>query len=132
KLIIKCIIVAALLAAHTSCKRNPLKVDISGIKTEVEVIRFEEELFAIPLQDTLAELSAIRTKYPELFDLFTWKVINAGGIEEDYFSEIMSQFITDTMVLNAKHATEKVFQDFNKIEKDLIKAFKYYQYHFPN
>lgn len=120
-----------ILILISSCNRNPLKVDISGIETEVEVVRFEQELFALPMQDTLAELTALRNKYPEFFDLFTWKVIGVGGIEEEYFPEIMGEFLTDTMILNVKTLVENEFSDFEKTEEELIKAFKYFQYHFP-
>src|SRR5690606_3358042 len=107
------------------------KVDISGIETEVEVVRFDQELFDLPMQDTLAELSALRNKYPDFFDLFTWKVIGIGGIEEEHFPKIMEEFLTDTMILNVKMLVEKEFSNFEKTEEDLVEAFKYFQYHFP-
>lgn len=125
------LILFSILIFIFSCKRNPLKVDISGIETEVEIVRFDQELFSIPLQDTLAELSALRNRYPEFFDLYTWRVINAGGITEEHFPEVMAQFLTDTMVQNAKNAAEQEFSDFQNTENELIKAFKYYQFHFP-
>jgi hypothetical protein len=55
-----------------------------------------QELFSIPLQDTLAELTLLRDRYPEFFDLFTYKVINAGGITQDHFPGIMGEFLTDS------------------------------------
>jgi len=114
-----------------SCKRNPHKVDISGIDKEIEVIRFEKELFALPMKDTLAELSKLRNKYPEFFDLFTWKVINIGGIENERFPELMAEFLTDTMIRDIKTSVQEEFSDFENIENGLIRAFKYYTYHFP-
>ena len=51
-----------------SCKRNPLKVDISGIKENVEFVRFEKELFSLPLKDTLNEFVFLHNKYPGFFD----------------------------------------------------------------
>jgi gliding motility-associated lipoprotein GldB len=113
-----------------SCKRNPHKVDISGIDKEIEVIRFEKELFALPLSDTLYELSQLRNKYPEFFDLFTWKVINIGGIEDEHFPKLMTEFLTDTMIRDIKISVQEEFSDFEDIENGLIRTFKYYQYHF--
>ncbi|HDR51315.1 MAG TPA: hypothetical protein ENN90_06805 [Mariniphaga anaerophila] len=114
-----------------SCNRNPLKVDISDIDTEIEIVRFDQELFELPLQDTLAELTTLRNKNPEFFDLFTWRVIGVGGIQEEHFPKIMGEFLTDTMILNVKHLVENEFSDFKKTEEKLIEAFKYFQYHFP-
>lgn len=114
-----------------SCNRNPLKVDISEIETEIEIVRFDQEIFELPLQDTLAELTSLRSKYPDFFDLFTWKVIGIGGIEEEHFPEIMGEFLTDTMIVNVKSLVENEFSDFKKTEEELVEAFKYFQYHFP-
>lgn len=115
----------------SSCRQNPLKVNISDIKTKAEIIRFDDELFNIPLKDTLAELSEIRDKHPEFFDLFTWRVIGVGGIYEENFPESISEFLTDTMILNVRTIVNEQFSDFKKFKTELIRAFKYYQYHFP-
>lgn len=123
---------AVCLLMILSCNRNPLKVDISEIDSEVKVVPFGEELFSLPLKDTLTELRIVRERHPDFFDLFTWKVINAGGIEENYFARTMGQFLTDTMVLRAKHLSEKIFNDFQNTEDELIQSFKYYKYHFPD
>jgi gliding motility-associated lipoprotein GldB len=121
-----------ILIALFSCNRNPLKVDISGIDTEIKIVRFEQQLFSLPLRDTLAEFAELRNRYPDFFDLFTWRVINVGGIEEEHFSEIMREFLTDTMLLNLKIRVDDTFSDFHRTEDELIEAFKYFQYHFPD
>lgn len=127
----KIVLSTLVFPAILSCNRNPLKVDISDIKEEVEVVRFEEALFSLPLSDTLNELTALRTTHPGFFDLFSWKVINIGGIDEENFAGMMGQFLTDTMIVGARNHAEKVFSDFGDLEARLIKAFKYYRYHFP-
>src|SRR6056297_2133256 len=127
-----CLPVFILLILFSSCNRNPLKVDISGIEEEVDVVRFEEKLFGLPMQDTLAELMELRNEHPDFFDLFTWKVIGIGGIEEKHFTKMMGQFLTDTMVCHVKTLAEKKFADFEKREKEIINAFKHYSYHFPD
>ncbi|HSO85652.1 MAG TPA: DUF2268 domain-containing putative Zn-dependent protease [Draconibacterium sp.] len=121
-----------LLLSLFSCKRNPLKVDISEIKTEIEVVRFDKELFDINSADTLKSLTELSNKYPEFFDLFTYKVIQIGGIGDSLFMERMKYFLTDTMILNVKKLVDTEFSDFDKTENQLNKAFKYFQYHFPN
>ena len=114
-----------------SCKPNPLKVNISDIKTEIEVVRFDKELFDVNSADTLNSLTALSNKYPEFFDLFTYKVIQIGGIGDSLFPDGMKLFLTDTMILDVKKLVDDEFSDFDKIEKQLKKAFKYFQYHFP-
>ncbi len=120
------------IAALFSCKPNPLKVNISDIKSEIEVVRFDKELFAINDSDTLNSLTTLSNKYPEFFDLFTWKVIQIGGIGDSLFFDGMKLFLTDTMILDVKKLVDTEFSDFDKTEKQLKKAFKYFQYHFPD
>lgn len=132
KTVFRILFLSSFLLILFACNRNRLKVDISDIEKEVEVVRFEQELFEIPLQDTLTELEKLHDKYPDFFDLFTYKIINVGGIGDDYFPELMGEFLTDTMILNVKSDVEGEFSDFNEIEKQLNKVFKYYQYHFPD
>lgn len=120
-----------LTAVLWSCKPNPLKVDISNIKKNIEVVRFDNELFSINANDTINSLIAISSKYPEFFDLFTYKVIQIGGIGDEHFMDAMKLFLTDTMILNVKKLVDAKFSDFEKTEKQLNKAFKYFQYYFP-
>jgi hypothetical protein len=112
-----------------SCKRNPLTVDISNIDKEIEVVRFEKKLFSET--DSLKSMVKLYNNYPDFFNLFTYKVINIGGINDEMFPDLMNRFLTDTMILNVKTMVEQEFDDFEKIENQLIKAFKYYQFHFP-
>jgi gliding motility-associated lipoprotein GldB len=115
-----------------SCKPNPLKVNISDIKKDIHVVRFDHELFSINSNDTLNSIIALSNKYPDFFDLFTYKVIQIGGIDDSLFIERMKQFLTDTMILNVKKLVDSEFSDFDKTEKQINKSFKYFQYHFPD
>ncbi|MCY1718841.1 hypothetical protein OU798_00710 [Prolixibacteraceae bacterium Z1-6] len=115
-----------------SCKRNPLKVDISDIETEVEVVRFDEGLFSINGNDTLKAFVELSNQHPDFFNLYTYRIIQIGGINDEHFGELMKAFITDTMIQDVKAVTDREFSNFKKLEKQLKKAFKYYSYHFPD
>jgi gliding motility-associated lipoprotein GldB len=132
KLVQQLLFTLFLLLSLYSCKQNPLKVDISEIKTEIEVVRFDKELFAINNNDTINSITTLSNKHPEFFDLFTYKVIQIGGIGDSLFPDGMKLFLTDTMILDIKKLVDAEFSDFEKTEKQLKKAFKYFQYHFPD
>lgn len=132
KLVKQLFFASILFVALFSCKPNPLKVNISAIKKDIQVVRFDQELFRINSDDTLNSITALSNKYPEFFDLFTYKVIQVGGIGDSLFIDGMKQFLTDTMILNVKKLVDTEFSDFDKTEKQLNKAFKYFQYHFPD
>lgn len=123
------VIVATLLF---SCNPNPLKVDISNIDKTVEVVRFDESLFSLEGKDTLETFVELSNQHPDFFNLYTYRIIKIGGIADEYFTDLMKVFISDTMILEVKSHTDKEFSNFKKLEKQLIKAFKYYSYHFPD
>jgi len=124
--------IAMLFVALFGCKPNPLKVDISNIKKDVQLVRFDQELFSISENDTVNSMVALHNKYPDFFDLYTYKVIQIGGIGNEYFMDALKLFLTDTMILNVKKMVDTEFSDFDNTEKQLSEAFKYYQYHFPD
>ncbi|MBN1987440.1 MAG: hypothetical protein JW761_14105 [Prolixibacteraceae bacterium] len=124
-------ILVLLAVSIFSCKQNPLKVDISGISVEPEFIRFEKELFGLPQNDTLNDFLELHKKHPAFFDLFTYRIINIGGIDDEHFTEYINAFLSDTMILNVKLLVEDEFSDFEEIQNQITTAFKYYRYHFP-
>lgn len=130
KLLQQLILVLVLFATLFSCKKNPLKVKISDSAKNIEIIRFEKELFNINTNDTLNSITELANKYPDFFDLYTYKVIQIGGMGDSLFQEGMENFLTDTMIQDIRKLAEAEFSDFDKIEKQLNEAFKYFQYHF--
>lgn len=114
------------------CKHNPLKVDISSIDAEVEVIRFDEGLFSLNDKDSLEAFVELSNQYPDFFNLYTYRILKIGGIEDEYFGVYMKAFISDSMIQDIKANTDKEFSDHKKLEQQLKKAFKYYSYHFPD
>ena len=120
------------LIFFNACKRNRLKVDISKINNNIEVVHFSDKLFAADTTNLKPPITELSEKYPDFFNLFTYRIIRIGGITEDNFFDLMHQFLTDTMILNLNKTVQNEFGDFSKIEKSLNKEFKYYQYHFPN
>lgn len=121
-----------LAVTFVSCKQNPLKVDISNIEKEIEVIRFDEELISLNGKDTLQSWLELSSAHPDFFNLFTYRIIQIGGINDDHFPELMKGFVTDSMIQEVKAKTDNEFSNYHKLEKQLKKAFKYYSYHFPN
>ncbi len=114
-----------------ACKPNRLKVDISESKQDIEFVRFDNELFSFKGKDTLEELVALHNKYSDFFDLFSYKVIKIGGIDDEDFPELIKTFLTDTMIQNVHKLAEIEFPDFEKTASEINKAFKYYQYYYP-
>ena len=116
----------------TACHRNPLKVDISNISDEVEMVPFGKKLFNLDGKDTLQTVTELSNEYPDFFNLFTYRIIRIGGIGDEQFPELIKTFLRDTLIDEVKTATYKEFSNTDRLEKELKKAFKYYRFHFPD
>lgn len=132
KLLQQLIFVCVFCAALFSCKKNPLKVSLSDKGKNIEVVRFDRELFAINTTDTLNSIIELANKYPDFFDLYTYKVIQIGGMGDSLFQEGIKKFLTDTMIQDIRKLVDAEFSDFDETEKQLNGAFKYFQHHFPD
>lgn len=126
------IVLSLVILLFSACKRNPLKVDISEIETEAEYVRFSDQFFKLEGKDTLVAMADLSNEYPDFFNLFTYRIINIGGIGEDNFPDLIKLFLTDTTIQEVRLKTDTVFGNQKKLEKQIKKAFKYYSFHFPD
>jgi gliding motility-associated lipoprotein GldB len=98
-----------------SCQeKNKLQVDVSGIDTKVNIIRFDKDFYGQPV----SRLPEIKKKYPFLFPPKTpdsiWKVK-----------------MQDSLFLELKKQVDSVFPDMKKYQKDIAGVFKHVKYYFP-
>ncbi|MBE9469447.1 MAG: gliding motility lipoprotein GldB [Bacteroidetes bacterium] len=114
-----------------SCKRNKFDVNVSKIKIDLKVNRFDNELFSINKDSIDYYIPKIEKKYGKFFQLFNYKIINIGGTENRNYSDYLKGFLSDFTISNVYKETEKVFQDIDDVEDDLTEAFKHYKYYFP-
>lgn len=120
------------IVLFSACQRNPLKVDISKIDDEVEVVRFGEQLFDLDGRDTLQSVTELSNKYTDFFNLFTYRIIRIGGLGDEEFTSLIKTFLNDTLITQVKTSAFEEFSNIKWLEKDLQKAFKYYRFHFPD
>lgn len=114
----------------TGCKRNSLKVPLSGIDLELSIIRFEQELFNINLNNIPQSTKDLNSKYQHFLSLFSY-VINIGDPNDPVFIDFIEAFLTNKMNNEVYNKSQEVFSDISFLEKELTLAFKYYKYYFP-
>lgn len=132
RIIIKLSWVLIITFCIASCNRNPLKINISGITDEVEIIRFEQELISWGTTPTWGQLNSLRDGHPDFTDLFTDHIIRLGVLDNEETVKGIHLFLKDTMISSLYRIVEKRFSDFDPVQKKLIGAFKHYRYYFPD
>jgi len=109
-----------------SCRRNRLNVNLSGREVSPDFIRFDRLLF-----DKTINFRELYEKYPHFCNLFTYKVINIGGHDDEQFEMYLGKFLSDTLILNTRNKVEAVFGDGSRLQESIKSAFSHYHYYFP-
>lgn len=109
-------------AACTNHKNNA--PDVSGISVTVSTKRFDQDFFSIDTTSIDRDMNALAAKYPGFLDVFMHNIIavdNAEGVKNFYHSY---KPVFDS--------AQKVYQNFEPVQKQLEEAFRYVKYYFPS
>lgn len=124
-------ILALLILANTGCKKGRSKVDLSGIPDNLQIVRFEQMLFAA---DTgrIAEADAqFSAALPEFYPVYTERMMGFGTPGSPESLQMMAKFITHPSLLDLKRTCDSVFGENPKELKEIREAFRYFRYYFP-
>jgi hypothetical protein len=109
-----------------SCKDKKNSPDVSAIKADVKLERFDQDFFSI---DTLAlqnSFPALQQKYPLLLPLFVQNIL---GVDSASLIPRISNFIR---LSKSIHDTVNiVFKNTDDLKKDFDQSFQYVKYYFP-
>ena len=125
------IISGILVLFFVGCQHNPLKVDISRIREEVPVVRYDQLFFSMGSYPDSATIAGMVAKYPEFTKLYSFQVIKIGNLNDSIGRMMVHEFVSDSVILLSKRKTEEIFPEHPEFEGKLIRAFKYYRYYFP-
>ncbi len=114
-----------------SCNRIE-KPDISNVDVNIQVKRFEKELFNMDVNSIENEIEKLRLEYGWFFKIFNQRIITIGGSHSPAYPDLIQEFTYNYSVQLAYKEVTNLYNDFEKYEKGLIKAFKYYKYYFPH
>ena len=110
-----------------SCSDDSKGPDVSKIKVEVAVERFDKDFFSIDTTGIEKGLSALAVKYPALFPIF---INNILGLTDTTRDKGVSMFIRQNNFI--AEAVNKEFQNIDNIKSDFEQSFRYVKYYFPD
>lgn len=115
-----------LILLFTQCSKNKFKVDVSDIKVDLELLRFEQDLF----DNKLNQYSEFKSKYGYFIDDYTQGILGFNGDSTTAFQQLML-FKQDQNARKVYDLVQKKYKNFELHEKELITAYRYFKYHFP-
>lgn len=119
----------ALLAAITlfSCRDKNVP-DVSNIKVDLTVHHFEQDFFAIDTNNLMGSLQQVGAKYPVFLGDFLYNIMELQDTSAQT-QALLKKFIADYRPV--KDSADKVFKDFDGIEKEVKKGLQFVKYYFP-
>ena len=114
-----------------TCKNNPFRVDVSDIKTNLNITRFEKELFSTDPSALENYIPKWKNEYGEFFQHYSY-ILKLGYIDDPGFVDGLRLFVTDHTNYQIYKRTLQVFPDLGTFTAELNDAFSHYRYYFPN
>lgn len=114
-----------------SCSTGPKDVDVSHIALNLNIKRFEQDLFSLKKENIEEQIGLMQEKYGEFFTMFAAGVINVGRIEDPSFNTSLMGFVEDAQINDVRDEVNTIYVNLESIEDELEDAFKHYMYYFP-
>ncbi len=127
------ILAIVMLIGMFSCNNSTQKPDVSNVKIEFSINRFEKDFFACK---TSEDLIRCRQKDTFLFDIYVNNIIgDISGGKATPFNEKASyllKYILHPEIKDLYNECEKKFANFEQYTADFKSALSFYKYYFPD
>jgi len=123
-------ILAMLLLASCSQNKTP---DVSDIKVDLHLLRFEHDLFGIDTSNLDTSIESLKKKYPNFTVDYLANILglNADSIAAGNPQSIaFKQFLKDYAPI--KDSSDKIYKDFSKWFEEVREGLKYVRFYFPD
>lgn len=120
-----------LIVVVVSCRKDNLKVDVSGVSADVELQRLDQDLFKFRGKNDTTLIDSLRKAYDDFFTLYNKQIIGIGSSALKAYPSHLQSFLSDFRIQQAKQRTDEVFPSLKALRKSLTGAFRHMKYYFP-
>ncbi len=123
------LLITSLVSCGDDDAADPIP-DVSNIKVDVKIRRFEQDLFAIDTTNLEAGVQNIEQKYPMMSEIYA-QIIDDKRVKEATTSQLIGGFIKSPYTRKLNDTVQIVYKDMSDLEQEFNKAFQFYKYYFP-
>lgn len=108
---------------------NKDRVDVDGIKVEIEKKRFEEDFFKIDTTQLETSLALLQEKYPSFYVDFRDKILGLAAVDSTQKNDAIKGFFRDYK--NIYDSSRNLDKGIDEAYLNITKSLKYVRYYFP-
>ncbi|WP_345954987.1 gliding motility lipoprotein GldB [Mucilaginibacter sp. PAMB04168] len=115
----------------TACEQDKNKVDISNIKLEVHIERFDHDFDMLRTRPMPQQVTVLQKKYGDFYQDYIERILEVGNIADTSYFADLRQVVSGKPYMDLKHEVDSVYPNLDKQEEGLTDAFKRIKYYFP-
>ena len=113
-----------------SCSNDSNRPDVSNIKVEVPIERFDKSLFGLDTNNLSNGLHELMKNHPDFYVDFMQQILGVSGSDTNQLTlDVTKRFIGGYFPIYQE--LNKKYNDAGSIQNDLQHAFQYVKYYFP-
>ena len=128
----KVLVLSGFVLMLFSCNQTSRDADISDIKVNISIKRFEKDLFEADPSQIENLIPVLKKKYGRFFQIFNHRLIGIGSDKNPDYPKYLQEFMTDYLNFQIYERTIEAFPDTDFLEAELEDAFRHYHYYFPD
>ena len=126
----KNILLFGLCLSLLGCKNNKNTPDVSSIKVNIPIERFDQDFFSIDTNHIPAGLQKMQQQHPDFYFDFMQQILGVNGSDTSRNTLLITkQFLHDYKSLY--DSLQLRYKKTDKLQQELEKGFQFVQYYFP-
>ncbi len=121
------LIVAAAIVLFFSCSNENNKPDVSDIKVDFKIERFEQSFFKIDTSNIPAGINQVNQRFPNFFPFYVQQILRVPPAEA---TPVIKQILVSYAPIN--DSIQKKYSNLNWLKDELTTGFKYVKYYYPS
>lgn len=126
----KAVLLFFVIAVLFACNNKKKAPDVSGIKVDLVIERFDRSFFVLDSMDLIAGLRRLQEQHPDFYDDFMQEILGVNGANTD----VNTLFVTKAFIngyTSIYDSLKPKFRELGWLRKDLTEGFQFVKYYFP-
>ncbi len=117
--------------AFVSCGDKKHTPDVSAVKAELTVLRFDKEFFSMDTNNIISQTDVLIAKYPAFGENYLSTIL---GIDPKWSPDTTAFYLKGFLAYNKDvyDTAQKIFADFSSYQKQLEHALQFVKFYYPN